>query len=415
MISSSKFYNFKMFSFHNIYFSVLFYLISFLSINNNIDLSVFTLILSTTCILNYIVFDENKFKIFLFSLKSFYVSLICFISIFSLYEIIFKNNIYIHFQNYKFSLLLPIVTSIILFLFFEFLINKNLNSDKIDYILSDVNVLIPVSAFVLLIGKNESLLYILLYSKHSNLISFLFLASSLLDIYFGIFTVFSISKSYNLSVFKYQNEILNMQYELQTNNLNQLEKYQKDIRRISHDIKNHKIILYNLIKNNDNEKALTYLQSFGTGFDDSSYEILTNHKILNALFLKKKEICKNNNINFNLEIDIPQTISISDFDICIIVGNLIDNAIEACNKLENNAYINVKSKIANNNFIFEIKNNFDGLINYDKNKILTSKNDILNHGLGISNIKTTIEKYFGTYDFSNDNNEFVVFIMIPLP
>ncbi|MGL5714610.1 MAG: sensor histidine kinase [Paraclostridium sp.] len=293
---------------------------------------------------------------------------------------------------------------------------RNLSLEKLNYVLSSTNILIPISMFVLLIGKNYSFFYILNFSRHSPLVSAMFLASSLLELYFGTFMIIAISKAYNLSIYKHKNEILNMQYDLQVNNLKQLEEHQSDVRRISHDIHNHKIIIYNLIKNEDYNEALEYLEKFGSGFNDKTYEIFTNHKILNALFLKKKDMSTSYNIDFNLDISIPEKIDISDFDLCIIIGNLIDNALEACKKIDNSniKYINIKAKIINNNFIFEMKNNFNGSINIDKEKILTSKKDKLNHGLGLSNVKSTVSKYNGSCDLSFKDNEFVSLVMIPL-
>lgn len=332
-----------------------------------------------------------------------------------MYELISGSNIYM-LLNFKLKLILLSLASIVLFILCEMLILKNLDVEKLNYVLSSINIFIPISMFILLIGKSYSFFYVLIFSRHALLVSSVFLASSLLEVYFGAFMIIAISKAYNLSIYKYKNEILNMQYELQVDNLNQLEEYQSDIRRISHDIHNHKIIIYNLIQNKDYDEALKYLDKFGSGFSDKSYEIFTNHKILNAIFLKKKDICSSYNVDFDIDVNIPEKISISDFDLCIIIGNLMDNALEACKKINpsDEKYINVKAKIINNNFIFEMKNNFNGSINVNEEKILTSKKDKLNHGLGLSNVKSIISKYNGSCDLSFENSEFTSLVMIPL-
>ncbi|MGL4913427.1 MAG: sensor histidine kinase [Romboutsia sp.] len=318
--------------------------------------------------------------------------------------------------DYNIRFILLFLVSTLLFVLCEILVLRNLDLEKLDYVLSSINILIPISMFILLIGKNYSFFYVLNFSRHSLLVSAVFLASSLLEFYFGAFMIIAISKSYNLSIYKHKNEILNMQYDLQVNNLNQLEECQSDIRRISHDIHNHKIIIYNLIQNKDYDEALMYLDKFGSGFSNNTYEVFTNHKILNALFLKKKDVCTNYNVNFNIDINIPEKINISDFDLCIIIGNLVDNALEACKRIDASdvKYIHIKSKIINNNFIFEIKNNFNGSINIDKEKILTSKKNKLNHGLGLTNVKSTISKYEGNCNLSFKDNEFTSLVMIPL-
>ena len=382
---------------------------------NKIDLLRFSLYLSFICCFIYVFSNKNFFSFLILSLKSYYIFLLSFTTIFSLYEVASKNNIYfLALSNNKFIKLF--LASIILYFLCEFLFFKNFTIDKFKFMFSSLNMFIPIFIFILLIVKNYSFFFILNFSKHSHLVSTMFLTSSLIEIFFCIFIIIGISKAYDLSIYKHKNKILNMQYELQVNNLNQLEEYQSDIRRISHDIINHKIILYNLIKNEDYTEALKYLEKFGTGFNSTNYEVFTNHKILNALFLKKKEICISNNINIKLDINIPTKVEISDFDLCIIIGNLIDNSIDACKKSKNEkpSYINIKSKIINNNFVFEIKNNFDGLIKTEKKIFLTSKKDSINHGFGLSNVKSTVLKYNGCYEFSFDSNEFSSFVMIPI-
>lgn len=390
--------------------------ILFLSVfSNKIDLLRFSFYIALACGFFYLFSTKKNFKLFLLILKSYYIFLLSFIFTFSLYEIISIKNIYVLIQS-RYGFFILLILSLLLFAGCEILSTKFITIEKLDYILSSINILVPLSMFVLLISKNYSLFYILNFSRHSYLVSAMFLGSTLLEFYFSIFAIAAISKSYDVSLYKHKNQILKMQYDLQVNSFNQLEAHQADIRRISHDIHNHKTILYNLIQEKNYDTALNYLEKYGSSFNNVKYELLTNNKILNALFLSKKGICLNNHINVNFDISLPETINISDFDLCILVGNLFDNAIEACKKMDssNNKYITIKSKIINNNFVFELKNSFNGIINTDKNKFLTLKKDTLNHGLGISNVKSTTNKYAGICDFSIENNEFSAFVRIPI-
>lgn len=379
------------------------------------NLLTFSFLLILTSIVFYIIFSYERFKIFLLTLKSYYLFLISFLVVFSLYELLLQDNLYILLE-YKYSLFLSFFTSVMIYGLFEGFIIKNIDKAKLEYIFSSTYISIPMSMFILLICKNYSLLYILLFSRHSLLVTSVILASTLLELYFGVFSIIGIGKAYNLSIYKHKNQILSMQYNLQVSHLKHLEDYQSDIRRISHDIHNHKTVLYNLIKEEEYDTALKYLESYGTGFNNKKYEILTNNKMLNALLIHKKDICNSNNINLELDINIPSDLGLSDFDLCIIVGNLTDNAIEACKKISYNttSYIKIKSTIINENFIFDIKNNFIGNISINKGKILTSKKDKVNNGLGLSNVKSTVDKLNGTYYITYQDNEFSSLIMIPL-
>lgn len=382
---------------------------------NKIDILNFSFYITLVCIFFYLFSTNRNFKLFLLILKSYYTFLLSFMVMFSLSEIFSKENVYILIES-KFNLFILLALSLLLFVICEMLSIKLITSEKLDYILLSTNIFIPISMFVLLISKNYSFFYILNFSRHSYLVSAVFLGSTLLEFYFAVFAIVAISKSYDVSLYKHKNQILNMQYDLQVSNFRMLEEHEADIRRISHDINNHKTILYNLIKDKNYDEALSYLEKYGSGFSNVKYEVLTNNKILNALFLSKKDICINNNITLKLDIGLPQNLGISDFDLCIIVGNLFDNAIEACNKMEscNDKYITLKSKIINNNFVFELKNSFNGIINTNNNSFITLKKDSLNHGLGISNVRDTVNKYIGTLDFKASDNEFSAFIRIPI-
>lgn len=373
------------------------------------------LYLAISCITFYIIFSHKKLIVFLLSLKSYYLFFVASLIVFSLCELMLQQNLYLIIKS-KFLFSFAFFIVLLFYGAFEILLIKGLDKEKLEYLFTSINKIVPISMFVLLIGKNCSLLYILFFSRHAYLVTIVILASTLLEVYFGIFAVIAIIKGYDLSIYKHKNKILHMQYDLQISNLQQLEEYQCEIRRIAHDIHNHKTVLYNLIEEKDYHTALNYLQNYGNGFNHKKLEILTNHKILNALLLAKKESCTNNNIKLDLDINIPNTLSLSDFDLCIIIGNLMDNAIEASQKIVHtgNAYIKVKSSIINQNFIFDIQNNFDNSININNHKLLTTKKDKINHGLGLSNIQSTVDKYHGTCELTFEGDVFSSLIIIPL-
>lgn len=352
------------------------------------------------------------FNIYLLTLKSYYLLLISLIAVSSSFEILLKNNTYLIFE-YKPYLYSSYFISIVLYIVFEILFIKILNFEKLKYILDSVNKLIPLSMFILLIIKNSSLLYVLFYSKHSPLVTYIIFISILLELYFEVFILIGISKSYDLSIYKHKNKILNMQYDLQISNLKRLESKEEYIRKISHDINNHKIALHTLIENNEKEKALNYLKNLGVDSYKTN-ELYTKNKILNAILLSKKEICTLNNIDLSLDIKVPSPLEVSDFDLCIIFGNLLDNSIEATKKLKKSPYISVKAKIINSNLVLEVKNNYNGELVIKNNNIFTTKKDKLNHGFGISNIKSTVSKLNGIYEINKDSKEFSSIIMIPL-
>ena len=115
----------------------------------------------------------------------------------------------------------------------------------------------------------------------------------------------------------------------------------------------------------------------------------------------------------------PQDLKIHNYDIGVILGNALDNAIEACKKLkekEHNAdvFIRFTSMQKGNLLVIKIENSFDGkLLQKPKSEYpITDKTDKENHGMGLANIKNTVEKYHGAMDFKVNGKIFILSIMV---
>ncbi|MBO3446247.1 GHKL domain-containing protein [Clostridium sp. CCUG 7971] len=96
---------------------------------------------------------------------------------------------------------------------------------------------------------------------------------------------------------------------------------------------------------------------------------------------------------------------------------MLDNAIEACNKI-NNTYIERKIKlrgtVVNKFFVIKCENTKVNNINFKNNKFITDKKDLFLHGIGISSIKNSVEKYDGNVEIDVFENKFIMTIYIPL-
>ena len=111
----------------------------------------------------------------------------------------------------------------------------------------------------------------------------------------------------------------------------------------------------------------------------------------------------------------PQGLEIHSYDIGIILGNAMDNAVEACRKLkakepETDAFIKLSSLQKGNLLILKVENSFDGrLVLKAKEEFpITDKADKKSHGIGLANIKSTAEKYQGTMDFKVKGRVFIL-------
>ena len=108
---------------------------------------------------------------------------------------------------------------------------------------------------------------------------------------------------------------------------------------------------------------------------------------------------------------------IDDMDICIIFGNALDNAIEACKKIENKSerYIHIKNVVLPEYMLLNISNSFSGEFKTENALFVTTKKDSENHGFGLKNIRSSVEKYGGTMTAKADPEKQVFHLSLLIP
>ncbi|MEG2245985.1 MAG: GHKL domain-containing protein [Peptostreptococcaceae bacterium] len=212
-----------------------------------------------------------------------------------------------------------------------------------------------------------------------------------------------------------ENRIMKEKMDMEYKYYSKMKENQERVRRLYHDMKNHMVCINNL--NNDKESLNEYLKEINSEIEKCESSFNTGNIIVDIILNEKKEICTNKNIRFTPYIEFKKCEFIKVNDVCTIFSNLIDNAIEACEKLEiNNRYIILKSSYINENFfVMKIENSKINDIEIKSGNLLTDKDDKLTHGIGLENVKRTVYKYDGEVNVNYDNDKFIVKILIPLP
>lgn len=195
------------------------------------------------------------------------------------------------------------------------------------------------------------------------------------------------------------------------------EHYQKmdeiygRLRVLRHDYKYHLNATRKMLQAGDAQGADAYL----TGMEQklSGYELqhfCTNH-VINALVTDYAERCETLNIRFDVSMRMPEPLGIPDYDLCIILGNLLENAVNACEKLEGNRSIKLETKRIQNQLLFMVKNSFNGRIR-DKDGMPQSQKK--NGGFGLGSVREVIDEHGGDLTFSWDMEFFTVFVAVRL-
>lgn len=249
--------------------------------------------------------------------------------------------------------------------------------------------LIPISSIIItcltvkLAGNYDT--------KLANVLSlsiiFLVLLSNILT--FAIF-----AKLASLIASDYQKELLIQEAKSKEMYYKQIEESNKKIRMIKHDLKNRMITI---AASNDMNVILNEITKIIGELDESGKNIYTKNVIVNTILNSKISIAQKKNIRMNVLVLIPQKLNINYSDAGILIGNLLDNAIEACEFLSsNNRWIEIDMHYKKGKLIFKICNSKRG----DKVNINRSnKKNSNEHGLGIKSLKSVINKYNGTIEF----------------
>ncbi len=210
---------------------------------------------------------------------------------------------------------------------------------------------------------------------------------------------------------EFVNEKLDMQYKYYL----MVKDSQEKMRQVYHDMNNHMENIKAL--KNSSEEVNKYINNIEDEVKGTKNIYNTGNVLLDIILYEKSKDCMENNIDFNVGIDFSKCKFIEMIDISSIFSNLIDNAIEACNKIDDNnieKYITIKSTFIKGYYVVRCENSKTNKVIINNNKIFTSKKDKFLHGIGIESIKSSIKKYDGELKIKDSENKFIATIHIPV-
>lgn len=201
---------------------------------------------------------------------------------------------------------------------------------------------------------------------------------------------------------------------LQKNYYEELERSQNQIRKIRHDMNSHLAVVGELLKKGDAEKAEAYFAQISDSIQSANRKFCKN-SVVNAVLNARYSLMLESQIDGFFHISIDGMMFIDDVSLCTIFANTLDNAVEACRKIESiqERFIQLKCRYTENGyFSFELINSRQNEIVVKKGQFVTDKEDRRMHGIGISSVKGIVEKYEGVLDISYDTGVFKVVILI---
>jgi len=226
-----------------------------------------------------------------------------------------------------------------------------------------------------------------------------------------LFTLLFMKKHYEKTLEAFQDSILKKQRD-------EVQNIYQTMRAWRHDYHNH-IQTIKAMRAMGKENELTeYLDNLEKDLDSIDIAIRTGNVGLDAILSSKLSIARKNDIEVNCTAKVPQQLTITDVHLCAIVGNLLDNAIEACEKKakikddNSRAFIRVYIGLFKSQLYISVSNSTAEKRRKKLSELITSKAG--EHGFGLRRIDKIVEKYQGYVNRKNEPGIFATEIMLPL-
>lgn len=225
---------------------------------------------------------------------------------------------------------------------------------------------------------------------------------------------------YTLGTTQEQNQRLSEENIIQQMELKQYEQVVssvEELRSVKHDMQNHMTVISAMLHEKQYEKACSYIDTYADKLNQTHRIISSGNIPIDCIVTNKLSYAHAQHIKTTHSIFLPKDILIDDIQLCTLIGNLFDNAIEACMKIKepDKRYIDFQIKPFNCMMSIYMENSCIGDYVIDKNgKLKTSKQtNIINHGIGLKRIEEIVERANGFVTLNPSNDKFEVIIQLP--
>ena len=317
-------------------------------------------------------------------------------------------------NNLPIELIIHVISSLIIFLLcitkIRIVIQNILKwTSKFIKLLMMISLIICSVLSVLIINKTVFMQYPKLYTVTSNL--FLLLMAIILLV-FPILIIYSLSNKQ----MKKTSENYMTQIAAQSRFYSQLSKSNFELRRFKHNYKNTNIALTKLLSEGKSDEALKLIEAQNQELNSTSVQFDTGNGIVDALFTDKQNQADKINTTIKFEGAVPGN-AIDAVDLCIIFGNPLDNAIEACSEIDTDTPKEIHIRcVCNSGFAFiEMTNPVQKKVEIRGNLPETTKPDKEMHGFGLYSLEKVIKKYDGKVTCECDETAFKLSMEFSIP
>ena len=194
-----------------------------------------------------------------------------------------------------------------------------------------------------------------------------------------------------------KNTVYEQQLELCERHQEETELATLQMRDVKHNMRNNFISLLAYAEQGECEKMISFINDvMEEGRLRTSKVITTGNIVIDSLVEYWKRTAEKEEIEFQAELSIPMEMSFKGADISLILGNLLENAVEGAEKAEKRKCIKLRVKYDKKNLLIAVENSYGGKLKKIKGELKTTKEDTANHGIGLASVRRAARKYQGT-------------------
>ena len=207
-----------------------------------------------------------------------------------------------------------------------------------------------------------------------------------------------------------EKELLIMRDTMVTQKYTELEKAMEKNRQLSHDLKNHILVLKHFKMEENYEGIDKYIEEIEQNFFDIKRRVWTGNQVADMILEQKRTLAEQEGITFTIQAVPIAEWMFDDSDTCSLLGNLLDNAIEACMRMDENAdkWVSVKIENQKQLLFIKIENSVNEAPVMEKGKPVSVKKDKMRHGYGLKNVERILNKYDGTIAYLSRDKAFQI-------
>ncbi len=219
-------------------------------------------------------------------------------------------------------------------------------------------------------------------------------------------TLYFYKKGYEFQTEQFRRDLMEHQYE-------EIKGVYMDMRGWRHDYHNHMQVMKAQLALGNLEEIQEYLNALEKELDHVDTLVKSGNLMTDAILNSKLTLARRQKIRINCNAKIPERISVEDVDLCVILGNLMDNALVACKQIaEENRFLRIYMKVNKSQLYLSIQNSAKEDPDFNEQNYITKKRG--NHGLGMKRVQTAVEKYQGYLNLANEPGIFAAEVTIPL-